>query len=90
MVFGGASEAAGGPLVEMKPLSQILQKPYMQYGCFFCAGAALEVFMNFFHIGQANIYRSILKNLSDSRAQERFQVEKQLYETINSEDLEEV
>lgn len=43
--------------------------------CFF-GGAGLELFMNFFHIGEASIYRSILKNMSDTLAQNQFEAEK--------------
>lgn len=53
-----------------------------QYVLFFLAGAGLEVFMNLFHVGEANIYRSIRKSLSTSRAEEQFEAEKRIYERI--------
>lgn len=69
----------------MRFIPTVLGRPYIQYGGFFLAGVGLELFMNFFHIGEANIYRSILKNISQEEAERRFLVEKELYETINSE-----
>lgn len=57
-----------------------------QYVIFFLAGAGLEVFMNFFHVGEANIYRSIRKSLSTSRAESQFEAERKIYERIVEED----
>lgn len=53
-----------------------------RYVTFFCAGAGLELFMNFFHIGEANIYRSIERAISTSNAEQQFNSEKQLYESL--------
>jgi low temperature requirement protein LtrA len=65
-------------------LKAINNLPYSHYVIFFSAGVGLELFMNYFHIGEANIYRSIKKNISASRAQEQFDLEKQIYEHIES------
>lgn len=49
---------------------------------FFTAGAGLELFMNLFYIGEANIYRSIKKNTSDYKAEKQFEAEKFIFETV--------
>lgn len=56
-------------------VGKYLDWKYSHYVTFFAAGAGLELFMNYFHIGEANIYRSIRKNLSTSRAQDQFEFE---------------
>lgn len=63
-------------------VKQVLSKPYSHYVIFFSSGAGLELFMNFFHVGDASIYRSIKKNISTSRAQEQFEVEREIFEKI--------
>lgn len=57
---------------------------YSHYVTCFCAGAGLELFMNFFHVGEVNIYRSIKRSLSDSRAESKFEAERLFFEKINS------
>ena len=37
--------------------------------------------MNLFYIGEANIYRSILKNISTSRAEQELQLERLILES---------
>lgn len=64
--------------------SSIFRGRYRYYVTFFIAGAGLEMFMNLFHVGEANIYRSINKSLSTSRAESQFEQERQLYEKIES------
>lgn len=59
-----------------------------QYVLFFLGGAGLELFMNFFHVGEANIYRSIRKSLSTSAAESQFEAEKRVYERIIEEETE--
>lgn len=53
---------------------------------FFISGASLELIFNFFHIKDANIYRSIKKNLSTSEAERRFEAERMLFEKIQAGD----
>lgn len=65
-------------------LSKLLKWRYSQYVIIFSAGAGLELFMNFFHVGEISIYRSIKRSLSDSRAEEQFLREKSLFETIEN------
>lgn len=62
--------------------------PYIHLPIAFFAGASLELFMNFFYIGEANIYRSIEKNMSDSIAENKFLMEKQIFEELLSENNE--
>lgn len=61
---------------------------YHHYITFFTLGAGLELFMNFFTAGpqKANIYKSIKKNLSNSRAQEQFDLERKLFEQISTQE----
>lgn len=69
----------------MKPsakLTNFIKWRYSHYVICFTAGASLELFMNFFHVGEANIYRSIRKSLSTSSAEKRFEAEKFLYERV--------
>lgn len=40
--------------------------------------------MNFFHVGEANIYRSINRSLSTSKAESQFEAERLLYEAVIS------
>lgn len=49
----------------------------------FAAGASLELFMNYFHVGEANIYKSIEKRTSDSIAQSRFDMERFIFEEFS-------
>lgn len=63
-------------------LKRVINLPYSHYVIFFTAGAGLELFMNYFYIGEANIYRSIKKNQSASKAQEQFELERQVFEQI--------
>lgn len=63
-------------------IQHLLSKPYTHYALFFSAGAGLELFMNLFHIGEISLYRTIKRNLSTSRAEEQFELEKALYEKI--------
>lgn len=62
--------------------SKILKPSHGRILTFFVAGAFLELFMNYFHVGEANIYRSIEKNMSNSIAESRFELEKTVYEEI--------
>ena len=62
-----------------------LQWRHGHYVLFFSAGAGLELFMNFFHVGEVNIYRSIKRSMSDSRAIKQFELEKNLYEKIQND-----
>lgn len=48
----------------------------------FLSGAGLELFMNYFYIGEANIYRSILKNTSTSIAENQFEAERITVESM--------
>ena len=63
-------------------VKHILSKPYSHYVIFFSTGVGLELFMNFFQVGEVSIYRSIKKNISSSRAQEEFELERELFEKI--------
>lgn len=68
------------------PISNFIKWKYSHIVTFFIAGAGLELFMNFFHIGEANIYRSIKKNLSTSEAERRFEAERMLFEKVQASD----
>lgn len=59
---------------------RILSIPYAHYVIFFSAGAGLELFMNHFQVGDISIYRVIKRNLSDTRAQEQFDLERAVFE----------
>lgn len=41
--------------------------------------------MNFFHVGEANIYRSIRRSLSSSQAEGQFEAERLVFERVNSD-----
>lgn len=60
----------------------LFARPYITS---FCAGAGLELFMNFFHVGEASIYRSISRNMSTSNAERQFEAERLLYEKFIDE-----
>lgn len=70
-------------------VSKFIEWKYSHIVACFIAGAGLELFMNFFHIGEANIYRSIKKNLSTSEAEKRFEAERMLFEKLEGNDSEE-
>lgn len=65
-------------------IKHIVSKPSTHYVVFFSFGAGLEIFMNLFHIGDISIYRTIKRNLSNARAEEQFEREKALFESISS------
>lgn len=69
-------------------VSNFIRWKYSHIVTFFITGASLELFMNFFHIGEANIYRSIKKNLSTSEAERRFEAERMLFENVEASDSE--
>lgn len=64
-----------------KIITYFIQKPYGPPVVLFLAGAGLELFMVKFHVGKANIYRSIERNLSNEFARNRFELEKNLVES---------
>lgn len=70
------------------PISNFIKWKYSHIVIFFTAGVSLELFMNFFHIGEANIYRSVKKNLSSSEAERRFEAERMLFEKVEASDSE--
>lgn len=55
-------------------------RPYITL---FCAGAGLELFMNFFHVGEANIYKSISRAMSTANAEKQFEAERLLFEKLS-------
>lgn len=59
---------------------------YSHLVTFSIAGAGLELFMNLFHIGEANIYRSIKKVASDEKAKSAFEEERRVYESVEIDD----
>lgn len=67
-----------------KQIQNFINWKYSHYVSSFCAGAGLELFMNFFHVGEANIYRSINRSLSTSKAESQFEAERLLYEAVIS------
>lgn len=69
-------------------LARLVVKPYGPAVIAFTAGAGLELFMNKFYIGEANIYKSIEKNLSDEFARNRFELEKCLAQSQDREQLD--
>lgn len=80
---------AGLHFVDMKLpylLTNYIRWPYSHYLTFSVAGAGLELFMNFFHVGEASIYRSIKKNLSTERAESTFEAEKSVFERVEADD----
>lgn len=66
------------------PLREFINWKYSHYVTFFSAGAGLELFMNYFHIGEANIYNSIRRSLSTSQAEKQFEAERHLFERVNN------
>lgn len=80
-------------LIRLTPnfIKKLIRKPYGIPLIFFATGAGVELFMNYFHIGEANIYNSIRKNLSTSLAQDQFKAEREYYEAniINDREQEE-
>lgn len=66
-------------------IKSYLNWKHNHYVTFFCAGAGLELFMNFFHVGEISIYRTIKNRLSETRAQEQFEAERMLLEKVQVE-----
>lgn len=69
-----------------KIIVRLISKPYGPAVIAFMGGAGLELFMNKFYIGEANIYKSIERNLSDEFAKNRFELEKCLAESQEGRD----
>lgn len=67
-------------------LANFINRRYSHIVIFSTAGAGLELFMNFFHIGEVNIYRSIKRSLSTTAAQQQFEAEKSIFERVESSD----
>lgn len=66
-------------------LAKTLKWPYSHLVICFSAGVGLELFMNLFHIGEANIYRSVRRSLSDSEAKKQFELERALFEKLEDD-----
>lgn len=68
----------------LKFVTNFIEWRYSHYITCFTAGAGLELFMNFFQVGEANIYRSIKRTLSTTRAEEQFEAERAVFERFQS------
>lgn len=67
-------------------LTKFIKWRYSHLVTFSLAGASLELFMNFFHVGDARIYRSIRESMSTQKAVAEFEAEKSFFENVVSND----